>query len=104
VLLNKEAKNYEAIYKAIKQHNNDCPSPPNGIAMSYFDIERMGWEEGDIIAGLPLVAEQAQAGYLRILCDGTGTGGGVEEEVGIDEPQEADADAPRRREREVVTV
>ena len=78
--MNPEAANFEAIHKAIQSHGQECSAPPTGIEMSFFDIERMGWEEGDIICGLPLVSG-AQAGMLRILCDGLDDGNNnVEEE------------------------
>jgi hypothetical protein len=100
--LNKEAKNFQAIYSAKKAHDVDCQSAAKAIGLSYFDMERMGWEEGDVVAGLPLTVDGGQAGGIRIICDGIHAGNHDSEEVGIDEPQEADADAPNRRQREVV--
>lgn len=81
--MNKEAANFEAIYKAIESHGLACDAPPTGVEMSYFDIERMGWEEGDVIAGLPLSAG-AQAGMIHILCDAEGSGNEEHEETVVD--------------------
>ena len=48
-----EAKNLEAIAKAIDQHNANCPFPAAEVRMNPFEVERLGWEE---IRGLPIVA------------------------------------------------
>ena len=38
--------------------------------MSYFDIERLGWEEGDQIAGLTIVGDDKRQPYsIRVTCD-----------------------------------
>ena len=39
-----EAKNLEAISKAIDQHNATCEFPAVAIAMNPFEVERLGWE------------------------------------------------------------
>jgi hypothetical protein len=70
--MNKEAKNMEAIYKAKQQHDANCVYGGKAIRiyMSAFDIERMGWEEGDTIAGLKLITDpQCQTGRFRVECD-----------------------------------
>jgi hypothetical protein len=72
VLMNKEAKNMEAIYKAKKHHDENCQWQGEGkrIYMCGFDIERMGWEEGDVIAGLILIIDAGmQTGRFRVECD-----------------------------------
>lgn len=67
-----EAKNFEAIAKAKADHNRKCPFPPHSVRMNPFEIERMGWEEGDLIAGLVLEADsQLGTGMFRLVCDGT---------------------------------
>jgi hypothetical protein len=66
-----EAKNFEAISKAKQAHNRDCPFPPHTVKMNPFEIERMGWEEGDTIAGLVLEGDGAiGTGAFRLVCDG----------------------------------
>jgi len=66
-----EAKNFEAIAKAKADHNRKCPFPPHTVRMNPFEIERMGWEEGDVIAGLVLEADpKLGTGAFRLVCDG----------------------------------
>jgi hypothetical protein len=65
------ARNFEAISKAKAAHNKNCPFPPHSVRMNPFEIERMGWEEGDTIAGLLLEADGAiGTGSFRLICDG----------------------------------
>lgn len=71
--MNKQAKNMEVIYNAKKIHDAECPWKQEGrrVCMNPFDIERMGWEEGDNIAGLIVVADTGVVtGMLRVECDG----------------------------------
>ena len=39
-----EAKNLEAISKAIDQHNANCPFPAAEVRMNPFEVERLGRE------------------------------------------------------------
>ncbi len=67
-----EARNFEAISKAKADHNRHCPFPPHTVKMNPFEIERMGWEEGDTIAGLRLESDgNLGTGSFRLVCDGT---------------------------------
>jgi hypothetical protein len=64
-------KNFEAIVKAKAAHNSGCPFPPHTVRMSPYEIDRMGWEEGDMIAGLALEADpKLGTGAFRLICDG----------------------------------
>ncbi|MGI8580469.1 MAG: hypothetical protein ACR2K9_08000 [Solirubrobacteraceae bacterium] len=64
-------KNFEAIVKAKAAHNSGCPFPPHTVRMSPYEIDRMGWEEGDVIAGLTLEADpKLGTGAFRLICDG----------------------------------
>jgi hypothetical protein len=66
-----EAKNFEAIVKAKAAHNASCPFPPHTVRMNPFEIERMEWEEGDVIAGLVLEGDpKVGTGAFRLVCDG----------------------------------
>lgn len=66
-----EAKNFEAIVKAKAAHNAHCPFPPHTVRMNPFEIDRMQWEEGDIIAGLVLEADpKIGTGAFLLVCDG----------------------------------
>ena len=49
-----DAKNLEAISRAIDQHNANCPFPASEVRMNPFEIERLGWEE---IRGLPKIRD-----------------------------------------------
>jgi hypothetical protein len=87
-----EAKNLEAISKAIDQHNASCPWPASEVRMSPFEVERLGWDE---IRGLPVVADpNLGTGRFRIVCSRDGEGEGLEETEAIGTPLEVGVDAP----------
>ncbi len=72
-----EAKNLEAISRAIDQHNANCPFPAAEVRMNPFEIERLGWEQ---IRGLPLVPDpELGTGRFRIICARDLDGEGLEE-------------------------
>jgi hypothetical protein len=61
-----EAKNLEAISKAIDQHNMNCPFPAAEVRMNPFEVERLGW---DTIRGLSVVPDgEIGTGRFRIVC------------------------------------
>jgi hypothetical protein len=61
-----EAKNLEAISKAIDQHNATCEFPAVAIAMNPFEVERLGW---DSIRGLPIRPDpDIGTGSFRVIC------------------------------------
>jgi hypothetical protein len=61
-----EAKNLEAISRAIDQHNSSCPFPAAEVRMNPFEVERLGW---DTIRGLPVVPDgEIGTGRFRIVC------------------------------------
>ena len=94
------AKNMQAVCKAKEVHDKTCPwgGKANAVHMSYFDIERIGWEEGDVICGLLVVADQTVAtGMMRVTCDAEPDRGRREEEEEIEEVVEAVSD------RELIT-
>ena len=63
-----EAKNLEAISKAIDHHNATCEYPAVAIAMNPFEVERLGW---DTIRGLPIRPDPALGtGAFRVICGG----------------------------------
>ena len=79
-----EAKNLEAISKAIDQHNANCPFPASEVRMNPFEAERLGWEE---IRGLPVVPDpELGTGRFRIVCSREGDGEQLEEVEGLGEP------------------
>ncbi len=81
-----EAKNLEAISKAIDLHNSGCPWPASEVRMNPYEVERLGWEE---IRGLPLVGDPAiGTGRFRIVCSREDEGAGLEETEAIGTPVE----------------
>ena len=61
-----EAKNLEAISKAIDAHNRSCEFPAVAVAMNPFEVERLGW---DSIRGLPIRSDPALGtGSFRVIC------------------------------------
>jgi len=61
-----EAKNLEAISKAIDAHNRSCEFPAVAVAMNPFEVERLGW---DSIRGLPIRPDPSLGtGSFRIIC------------------------------------
>jgi hypothetical protein len=84
------AKNMQAVCKAKDAHNRSCPygGQANAVHLAWFDIERMGWEEGDVICGLVVQGdEKVPTGRMRVTCDA-----------------EPDGDGGRKAEEEVETV
>jgi hypothetical protein len=87
--LSAEAKNLEAISKAIDQHNSSCPYPAAEVRLNPFEAERLGWEQ---IRGLPIVPDPALGtGRFRIVCSREGEGSEIEELEVVGEPIEVDA-------------
>ena len=77
------AKNMQAVCKAKEHHDKTCPWGGTGteVHMAWFDINRIGWEEGDVICGLVVVGDEKVAtGMMRVTCDAEPDGGGREEE------------------------
>jgi hypothetical protein len=75
-----EAKNLEAIKKAVDQHAANCPFPAIEIAMNPYEVERLGWTE---LFGIPVVGDdKLGTGRFEVRCerDKTGSGHEVKEE------------------------
>lgn len=81
-----EAKNLEAISRAIDQHNQNCPFPAAEVRMSPFEVERLGWET---IRGLPVVPDpEIGTGRFRIVCSNDLDGDELEEVEAVGEEVE----------------
>jgi hypothetical protein len=64
--MSSEAKNLEAISKAIDQHNSSCDWPAVAVAMNPYEVERLGW---DSIRGLPVRPDpNLGTGRFRVIC------------------------------------
>lgn len=62
----------ERLSQGVAAHDRENPTHRTwGIGMAYFDIERLGLEEGeDILPGIVLQADGGVSGAFRVLCDG----------------------------------
>jgi hypothetical protein len=69
----KIARNLERFAQAVAAHDRENPThTAYGIGLAYFDMERLGLEEGEEI--LPAITIHADSGVVtgnfRVLCDG----------------------------------
>jgi hypothetical protein len=75
----------ERLAQGVAAHDRENPDHHTwGIGMAYFDIDRLGLEDGEeILPGIVLRADGGMTGQFRILCDGQHDEGAVktEEEV-----------------------
>jgi hypothetical protein len=77
-----EGQNFKAIAIAKADHERHCPAPPYAVRMHPFEIDRMDWEEGDVIAGLTLEADSSLGtGAFRLVCNSTDPAERKREEV-----------------------
>lgn len=62
----------ERLAQGVASHDRENPGHHTwGIGMTYFDIERLGLEEGEeILPGIVLQADGGVTGAFRVLCDG----------------------------------
>ena len=64
--MSSEAKNLEAISRAIDVHNERCEWPAVAVAMNPFEVERLGW---DSIRGLPIRPDpEIGTGRFHVVC------------------------------------
>jgi hypothetical protein len=100
VSVDASGKNMRAVCQAKEVHDKTCVwgGKANEVHLAFFDIERMGWEEGDLICGLIVVGDSTVAtGMMRVTCDAEPDGGGRSEEEEVEEFVDAVS------ERELVT-
>jgi hypothetical protein len=62
----------ERFAQGVAAHDRENPDHNSwGIGMAYFDIERLGLEEGEeILPGIVLHNDGGTTGNFRVLCDG----------------------------------
>ena len=86
--LDASAKNMRAVCEAKEVHDRTCPWGGNAteVHLNWFDLERVGWEEGDVICGLTVVGnEKIATGMMSVRCDAEpDEPGGLEEEEEIE--------------------
>ena len=68
----KIAKNLERFAIALASHERENPThTAYGIGLAHFDMERLGFEEGEeILPGIRIECDSGVSGNFRILCDG----------------------------------
>ena len=68
----KIAKNLERFAQAIAAHDRENPTHnAYGIGLAHFDLERLGFEEGEeILPGITIHVDSGVTGNFRVLCDG----------------------------------
>lgn len=67
-------KNLRRFQESVNDHDRANPTHTTlGLALSPFDLERLGMDEGEeILPGVPLSSDpDIQPGRFRILCDGS---------------------------------
>src|SRR5438270_6232538 len=81
----KTAALLERLSQGVAAHDHENPGHHTwGVGMAYFDIERLGLEEGEeILPGIVLQGDGGMTGQFRILCDGQHDEGLVEEEEAV---------------------
>lgn len=69
-------KNLERFRIAVAAHDRENPTHrTHGIGMAYFDLERLGFDDGETLwPGITVEADGGQTGNFRILCDGNHVG------------------------------
>ena len=67
----KIAKNLERFAQAVAAHDRENPTHvAYGIGLSFFDMERLGLEEGEqILPGITIQLDGGVSGNFRVLCD-----------------------------------
>jgi len=68
----KIAKNLERFAQAVAAHDRENPTHTAfGIGLAHFDLERLGFEEGEeILPGITIQTDGGVSGNFRVLCDG----------------------------------
>jgi hypothetical protein len=98
--LEASAKNMQAVCKAKEVHDRTCPYGGNAteVHLNWFDIQRIGWEEGDLICGLVVVGnEKIATGMMRVRCDAE-----PDEPDGLTEEEDVEVVEAVSQEREIV--
>src|SRR5881227_1915361 len=67
----KIARNLERFAQAVAAHDRENPThTAYGIGLAHFDLERMGFEEGEeVLPGITIHVDGGVSGNFRVLCD-----------------------------------
>lgn len=100
----KIAKNLERFAQAVAAHDRENPThTAHGIGLAHFDMERLGFEEGEeILPGITIHADSGVTGNFRVICDGQHDEGreeSEEETVELVATQSVPAGAPQEMPR-----
>ena len=98
--LEASAKNMQAVCKAKEVHDRTCPYGGNAteVHLNWFDIQRIGWDEGDVICGLIVIGnEKVATGMMRVRCDAE-----PDEPDSLTEEEEIEVVEAVSQEREIV--
>lgn len=97
-------KNLERFRQAVGCHDRENPDhePAHGIGMSAFDLDRLGFDDGEVLwPGVHIEIDGKTSGNFRVLCNGVHGGDKLGAEaaredlvaVGVEEARrEIDAD------------
>lgn len=68
--MSKVGQNLERFKIAANAHDRENDGKAYGVALAYFDMERLGFEEGEELwPGFTIHADDKGTGNFRILCD-----------------------------------
>lgn len=81
----KIAKNMKAFREGIADHDSRNPDHNAwGIGLSHFDLERLGFEEGEELwSGIVVVTDGGQSMTFRVLCSSCNDDPEIEEEISV---------------------
>ena len=77
-------KNLAKFQQAIAIHNRENPDhdPAYGIGMSAFDLERLGFDDGEELwPGVIIEVDGKTSGNFRVLCNGAHGGNEIDAEA-----------------------
>lgn len=69
--MSKVGKNLQRFREAVNAHDRENPThdPAFGIGVSYFDLERLGFDEGETLwPGVTIQVDGKATGNFRVLC------------------------------------
>lgn len=69
--MSKVGKNLQRFREAVNAHDRENPThdPAFGIGVSYFDLERLGFDEGEALwPGVTIQVDGKATGNFRVLC------------------------------------